>query len=320
MPVRDYITEDITIDSASKQTDRWKIYANIPSMGSQHPIGPIWKDILEGEDFRGGDRLRVSLVRGKVKKAGSYEEKEYGYFWEIAPDGWDTTAAPTLAPAASSGGYKTAAEMSDQEIYDTANSLQTRIAWNSAVNNAVHLHGPVNEEIQHPNLTFIQETARDIYYFINAGPPASEPAPEWRDPRDGPDAFALTDEPTVHQPAQLGVDFAKPNAERQARKVQTASETPVQRPEPVAASKLEHKPARASKAKLTQLNQSRLDAEGAEVITIDVLENYVSDHYGERGVRQLQDAEIDAVIEDILEGKLGVPAPEPDEVDALPFG
>ena len=274
MPLRDYITEMVTIQEASEDGKRWTIKVDVPSMRSKYPIGPLWKDYVDGERIHKGDQVNVKIVRGKLKKAGSYEDADFGYFWELAE--WDTDAPPQSV--ANGQVVKTLESQDDRD---------TRIAWNSSINNAVHLVGTDNRVLDDPELLRYEIVLRAtiIYDLITAGPPQAEPPPDWQDPRDGPQA----------------------------------TETPRERSEVVDGSKLEPRPSKGSLAKLKQVNQARSD----ETISIDVLQNYVANQpqWKERDLRDLVDSELDEVIEAIIAGQVMPTISQPDgyDPDELPF-
>lgn len=166
MAVRDYITEDIEVTEASvvqgRDGDRWQIKGQIKSL-SQYPSGPFFMD-YKGEVIRKGDHRRVQLARGNLKQ-GKTGDKDWDYFWELVE--WDTDEAPQ--------------SISQGKVVETPD-LDRRIAWNSAVNNAVHLHGASPPDGVQWGV--IREWANILYDIITAGPPQNH-APEASDEMDG---------------------------------------------------------------------------------------------------------------------------------------
>jgi hypothetical protein len=275
MTLRDRITEEITIKSASLEGDRWKITADIPSMHSQHDIGPIWKPYEEGEQMPTKTRVRVTLARGKLKKIGSYEDRDYGHYWELVPGGWNTTAELTPLPTAptfsTNGGG--GSSRPDWEV-----QKDLRIAWNSSINNSVHLHGPCAPG-EAPGYAWIHTNAKEIYNMIVAGPPQEGAEPAY------PDATEMgSDAP------EMAVEAVSPS------QPQTTTAPPTTRPQ--------RPPPKCSDAKWKQLNQARYDKDGTEVYSGDDVVNHIATNYAERGPRDLVDAEIDAVIEALIAGQI----------------
>lgn len=170
--MRDTIIETITVESATvtagRDGDRWKIMAQVPSLKSRYPIGPLWKDVVPGEMIKQGDVVTVELQRGN-QKSNTTGQHEYDFFWEL--DQWGTDKAPTPTPAASAPA-PTASGGSGYE------DRGRQIAWNSAVNNAVHLYGPFHGDGPvEESWRIITEYAGRLYDIIIAGPPDD---PAWR--------------------------------------------------------------------------------------------------------------------------------------------
>ena len=282
MTVRDYLTEEVTIESASiedsRDGDRWKMMVQIPSMRSNYPTGPIWKKVEDGERIKTGDKVVCKLVRGKLKTPGAYEDADFGYYWELSE--WATSDAPTVSTA--SNGTSNAAPTPQ-----SGDTLAQRIAWNSAINNAVTLfsHSEIRKDDWLDVLDYekIKHIAGRVYNMILAGPPQDEPEPVYRDPRDGPEATEMPVQPV---------------------------------PAPVA-SKLQRPPAKSSDAKLKELDEARTDTKGIEICSADAVVQYIASNYDERGPRDLTEAEVNQVIDAIRGGY--VRDPEPVDVAQLPF-
>ena len=273
MTLRDRITEEITIKSASLEGDRWKITADIPSMHSQHDIGPIWKPYEEGEQMPTKTRVRVTLARGKLKKIGSYEDRDYGHYWELVPGGWNTTAELTPLPTAPT--FSTNGGGSDQVEFRRSKELMN---WIEALKIAARLYGKEHTKV-HIDYARIRSIAIAIYAEITTGPPQEEAEPAY------PNATEMgSDAP------EMAVEAVSPS------QPQTTTAPPTTRPQ--------RPPPKCSDAKWKQLNQARYDKDGTEVYSGDDVVNHIATNYAERGPRDLVDAEIDAVIEALIAGQI----------------
>lgn len=172
--MRDTIIEDITIESATvtqgRDGDQWKITAQVPSLRSKYPVGPLWKQVKANELLKKGDRSRVRLTRG-TQKSNTSGDHEYDYFWELAE--WNVQADLTPAQPA---------------------SIDQRIAWNSAINNAVALLAPSYDRNDSPQVLQgdILSLAHIIYGVITGGPqemPGKAPESHAQPPGEEPLPF-----------------------------------------------------------------------------------------------------------------------------------
>jgi hypothetical protein len=308
MTVRDYLTEEVTIESASiedsRDGDRWKMMVQIPSMRSNYPTGPIWKKVEDGERIKAGDTVVCKLVRGKLKKPGAYEDADFGYYWELSE--WATSDAPTVSTASRStsnnggGGSDQVEYRRSKELMNWIEALKITALCDPVVKNMLNTSPSEYEcaisgesaaidtdfnRIISPRFRLLAE---HFYMMIVDGPPKDEPEPVYRDPRDGPEA----------------------------------TETPVQPvPAPVA-SKLQRPPAKSSDAKLKELDEARTDTKGIEICSADAVVQYIASNYDERGPRDLTEAEVNQLIDAIRGGYVRDPgAVDPEPVDAaqLPF-
>jgi len=165
--MRDIIVDNAIVTEASLTEDRggrdiWEIRMEVPSIGSQYPTGPC-RMPANNIMVKKGQQVRVKLIRGKPKRDKAGSTAEWDYWWEIAPNGWNTTedepALEALGDAPRSNGATRNAPPSDDR--------NAQIAWNSAVNNSVYLYGPGD-----PDWEIIVPVAVSIYQLIIDGPPA----------------------------------------------------------------------------------------------------------------------------------------------------
>jgi hypothetical protein len=274
MTLRERIIEVITIKSASRaQTARgeqWQITADIPSMHSHNAIGPIWKPYEEGETIQNETQVRVELVRGSPRKNSAYLDRDYGHFWELTPDGWNTTKEltplpSTPTPSTNGGGG------SDQIEYRRSKELMN---WIEALKIAARLYGKEHTEV-HIDYARIRSIALTIYAEITTGPPQTEAEPAYPDATEmGSDAPEMAVEVLVASEPQTTT--APPT-------------TPLQRVSP-----------KSSPGKLNELKET-MKAMGCE--RDDVIK-YCCDNFDERGPDDLVDAEVDRLTEAVLAGQI----------------
>ena len=145
------------------------------------------------QNYKAGDQVTITIQRGKERKSPPQYPSDW--FWNLSEIVKGHAQAPAAPPVANTDPWpgsladlKTAAALSNetqpwenpptQYRRDSGqDALQTRIAWNSAVNNAVH---GLSAKYLSSDLPFqydaIVEQATMIYDIITAGPPASVPA------------------------------------------------------------------------------------------------------------------------------------------------
>src|SRR3990167_4620203 len=126
------------IQSKGKQrnNDGWTLTVDWKLPGSKFELvlyGQDWDDI---EGWNVGDCPLISINRGNLKdgKEGKYTSD---YFWDLA----DISAGESRTEPQKVIRTQGAASPSNSDR--DQGDINQRIAWNSAVNNAVHLHGPV---------------------------------------------------------------------------------------------------------------------------------------------------------------------------------
>jgi hypothetical protein len=124
-----------------------------------HMPDSTYNQIVNGQDwgeisgFGLGDKVKATLTRGNLKQ-GKSGSKTYDYFWNL--ESLEHTSESTPAPA-------------QREAQAPAVSVDLRIAWNSAVNNAVQLHGPC-PNAEAINWNGLRENAEKLYSLIVGGP------------------------------------------------------------------------------------------------------------------------------------------------------
>lgn len=171
-------TAPITAKGKQRSGDGWTLTFDWKMPGSKFDLvlyGQDWEQVSAWDINTVPD---VSIQRGNLKngKSGQYNTD---YFWN-------------LAGINQGNGQRTAPPATDRPQQAPTNGAQprgdldTRIAWNSAVNNAVHLYRSQDADTVEPWET-IKHWAVEIYTIITAGPPGEEP-PQWRDPRGDRDA------------------------------------------------------------------------------------------------------------------------------------
>ena len=279
----------------------WSITFDWKMPDSQYDFvlgGNKWEDV---EQFKVNDVPDVVIQQGSLKR-GKEGNKTYDYYWNLVSIARGS-GVPTPTPVASSGGHYGSEQVVDGKIQL---SLDNRIAWNSAVNNAVHTLGPdqdlmsrkddIDDLLMH--LAEVKLLAMEYFKIITTGLPQQEPAPEWRDPRDGP--ITQTEDDAT------GVVFPNDGSPPYVQHRSGGSEMPVDEPgeaqAPIPSPKRERPAPKSSTAKWEQLNEVVNHPESG--VAPETLVNYVASNYSERGPRDLVDAEIDEVIDAIFKGNV----------------
>ena len=237
--------------------------------------GQDW-DEVHGRDI--GDRVYCDIAKGGLKegKNGKYASD---YFWNLnVIDAQRTSvkAAPAQEPTPEPETETRPAWQNPPPQYarnEVQESIQTRIAWNSAVNNAIHLLQPLYTVGDTEPVNFaiaLHETAVMVYQLIIAGPPQGDA------PSDAPEAAA-------------------------------PPEAPEPRDTPPQAAKA---PQRASSEALGRLNGARQAALARHHWTTEQESLAAIQGFAKRieptgrEVRQLSDAEVDQVTAAVRDGKL----------------
>lgn len=271
--MRSIIVDNIEVTEASITEDRsggdiWEIRGNVPSIGSQYPTGPLRmpaKNLL----VKKGQVVRVKLLRGKPKRGKEGSEHEWDQWWEIAPNGWGTTEeepGPAEQSSAARGNGSTPRGNGAAPSPRPSGERDTQIAWNSAVNNAVHLHGPGE-----PDWPVIRTHAQVLYGIITNGLD-----------RGMDDPIFTEDAPDGHQKPVQPSPTPKPR----------------ERPE-----RPQHPP-QSSPEKMHQMDQARHNADGEEVYSATDVVIHIASNYQERGPQDLNSQEVDEVIEAMIEGRV----------------
>lgn len=153
-------------------TPQWKLTCEVPY--SQYP-GIFWVDKAAFPDI-GAETAGPFDARLTVGALQDGKNPEQIYNYRLYLD--DIQPAGTLVQQAPPERQQTR-QVSRTEAQDSGMSIDERIAWNSAVNNAVHLHGPVisGTDVKWEN---IYAWAHAIYGMIRQGPvePQTEPSVE----------------------------------------------------------------------------------------------------------------------------------------------
>ena len=298
--IRDSYQFNATVQSKGKQrnSDGWTLTLDWKLPGSKFDLVLYGKEWEEVGLVNVGDRASFDIARGGLKadKDGKYASD---YFWNLAgigdpqPESKAAPAKPAGAaskkPAAPGAGDKYVAEAEtawenpppEYARNQAQDSIQQRIAWNSAINNATNLLPylplPAGGD-WHPLL--LQEAAW-YYQVITAGPPASVPL------------------------GSLECDQGKAHQGKAAKPLQN----PVEAPEAPAPTQSPAGPNTASfealsafngawKAALTR-NQWKTEEEA-----LAAAQGYIARNYQGRKLRQLQDAEVAEVTAAVRMGKL----------------
>lgn len=171
--MRSVIVENVTVVEASLAEDRggrdiWEIRAEVPSLRSQYPIGPL--RIPAGNTMiKKGQQSRVKLIRGNPKRGKENSDREFDYWWEVAPNGWDTTEEVGGVDDGAPSYYGMASAPSPGPGHDRDH----QIAWNSAINNACHLLGASMGDwqiVDERSYALIDQMAWRIFNKIVNGP------------------------------------------------------------------------------------------------------------------------------------------------------
>ena len=162
--VQHQFTAPITAKGKQQKGDGYALTFDWKLPGSQYDFILYGRDWAEVEGWDYGKTPDVWIVRGNLKsgKEGQYSTD---FFWNLKSLTQGTGVA-TPIPAASNGG-------ADSPRGD----LGTRIAWNSAINNAVQLviADPKNEIFSEPFLASrIKSAAEIVYALIISGPPQQQ--------------------------------------------------------------------------------------------------------------------------------------------------
>ena len=179
--------KDGTIENGPKKGQSWNRYGfQIAGSDGKHWYSSFdsasWEALLKGKAFQ-------VLYSTKDNPSGGNPFRNVEWWKEVELE--DTpapVASNTGGPPSNTGGTP-----------DNSLSIDKRIAWNSSVNNAVHLHGPVGEDGW--NRDAILSWAEGIYAIITTGPPVAEPEPHYEDPRGGQGPA----EPSVLEPTTSGL-------------------------------------------------------------------------------------------------------------------
>ena len=269
--LRDTITEYVEIVEAQEQKDgQWRLKFNVPSMYSKFPTGPCWKPVKDGEKIFPGTWVNVVLVRGS-RQNNEYGDIDWGYFFELAKFDEEvvSTNGPTPLPQSEP---KASTPILREEPRAKDVSLDLRIAWNSAVNNAVHLHGPnadlgyIGASTYGIDFKAILMYACTIYDMIVAGVP-ERPDPTTIDPMSDRAPDMAPEPPRMAaQAAEIEKKMVKP--------------TPV-----------------GSPRKLGELEVCRFSEDGKELFPEDYLAGFIADTYGEDQTKwTLNNEELDEVM------------------------
>jgi len=258
------------------ETPQWKIHCRWSWTPLKNEGGDqVWVNRASfptwGPDTRGKVPVQVQ-ARGCKKQSKAKQEETGQEYYDGSIDWmwqWDViqildhepTPLPTPTFSTNGGG-------------SGRGDLDQRIAWNSSINNSVHLHGPCAPG-QAPGFAWIHTNAKEIYNMIVAGPPQEEAEPAYPDATEmgsgGPEMAVEG----VSPPEPQGTTAPAP--------------TPLQRVS-----------AKSSPGKLNELKET-MKAMGCE--RDDVIK-YCCDNFDERGPDDLVDAEVDRLTEAVLAGQI----------------
>lgn len=171
-PTHSFVTT-VTGKQRNRSNTGWAVTLDWCLPGSQYPFILYMQDddhyAPTVAEMNINESFYLTLERGSLKQ-GKDGSKEYDYFWNLA----------TIGPAQDAPATATESTHSPQT---PRGDVDTRIAWNSAINNAVHCMGMDGDLVENREqwLAGVRTLAGEIYAMITAGPPAGAVA---RIPKD----------------------------------------------------------------------------------------------------------------------------------------
>jgi hypothetical protein len=151
----------------------WKVTVDKEVFGGQYPTVLTRVDPAIANRLERGKQYSLILERQNKKKADHSGERDWMFYWGLV--GIADGAAAQQAARATDGAAPRQQTTTTSESWG---SLDERIAWNSAINNAVHAT-PYAEMMLNAWIREVDDVANSLYPLIRRGPlPPAEDVPQ----------------------------------------------------------------------------------------------------------------------------------------------